>query len=324
MSASPSSRLLLSVLKLVGTCVLIGLLVWRFEGSEAPGLLIAANWGLIGVALLLYGLTQFISSFRWLVLLRGAGAQIEVLHLFRDYLVGMFFNNFLPTNMGGDLVKMARVHAHIKDEGAAAMSVLLARLLGLMAMMTIGAVAVVTDGGAAVPDEVLLAAAIASAVAVLGTALLLSGGVRALMARFGPRLRPEALARFFAKLVHTLANYTWMQRVTWYALALSFVVQILNLVVYVILAHALGLGLSVGFVALCYPLVTLAALLPVSIAGLGVRESIMALLFVSAGYEPAGGISLGLAWYAVVLLCSLLGGVTYLLEKMSLAGASAE
>jgi hypothetical protein len=79
-----------------------------------------------------------------------------------------------------------------------------------------------------------------------------------------------------------------------------------------VLGNAIGMTVPVGYYFLFVPLATVIGMLPISLAGLGVREGAFVALFVTAGASKEQALALSLVWFAVTVMVSLIGGVEYI------------
>src|SRR5215207_9920564 len=98
-----------AILQLVKVGVSVGLLVWLFRQVDAARLWSAArsaSWSWLAVAALVYFVMLVVSSWRWNTLLRAQGVVMRLPTLIGSFLVATFFNNFLPSNVGGDVVRI--------------------------------------------------------------------------------------------------------------------------------------------------------------------------------------------------------------------------
>src|SRR5688572_9312915 len=98
-----------AIFQLLKVGVSVGLLVWLFrqvDGARVWAAVRAASWVWLGVAALLYFAMLVVSSWRWNILLRAQGIAVRLSTLIGSFLVATFFNNFLPSNIGGDVVRV--------------------------------------------------------------------------------------------------------------------------------------------------------------------------------------------------------------------------
>src|SRR5688572_5064872 len=131
-----------ATLQLLKVGISVGLLVWLFRQVDAARLwdaVRAASWWWLGVAALLYFAMLVVSSWRWNTLLRAQGIVIRLPTLIGSFLVATFFNNFLPSNIGGDVVRVRDTAPAARSRTLAATVVLVDRGLGLLALVLIAA-----------------------------------------------------------------------------------------------------------------------------------------------------------------------------------------
>jgi hypothetical protein len=105
--------------------------------------------------------------------------------------------------------------------------------------------------------------------------------------------------------------------------AVSFVYQSLGIVIVYVLGRALGIELSLWRYFIYLPLITAITVLPISLAGIGIREGAFVFFFAQAGVAQAQALALSLLLFAQTLGLALLGGVWYFLSRESPAPASA-
>lgn len=241
----------------------------------------------------LYAVGQVLSSWRWQWLATSLGIQERLGRLVQLYFVGMFFNLFLPTSMGGDLVRswyLAQLNQGTNFR-AALTSVISERLNGLIALLLLGCLA---------------------SLLVLDTLPIWEAALLWLMASVGIGgliLLPLA-SRFFERcrrLAEALSLSTQYRRTWAKAFALSVIIQTAAIVQVGWLAWALDLPVMWRYLVVAVPITTIISLLPVSIAGLGLREGSLVLLLAPAGWSSGQSIALGLSWLAMQALTSLIG-----------------
>ena len=100
-----------------------------------------AGFSYLGLGLLFTVLAVGLMSLRWQVLLKFYGSQIEFNRLMGFYLIGMFFNNFLPTSIGGDVMRIYKVNQDTNDRTVSFASVIIERMLGIAATLLLAIVA---------------------------------------------------------------------------------------------------------------------------------------------------------------------------------------
>ena len=140
--ARETSRWRSAALQILKVGVSVGLLAWLFRQVDAGRLWAAvksASWLWLAVAALLYFAMLLVSSWRWNTLLRAQGIVVRLRTLIGSFLVATFFNNFLPSNIGGDVVRVRDTSGPANSKTLAATVVLVDRGLGLLALVLVAA-----------------------------------------------------------------------------------------------------------------------------------------------------------------------------------------
>ncbi len=99
------------------------------------------------VAAVLFLISLVVLSLRWQILVRGYGIKIPTSSLFKYYLIGLFFNNFLPTGIGGDVLRIYNLVKDTGDRTISFASVITERLLGITStlILTIVSITILQD-----------------------------------------------------------------------------------------------------------------------------------------------------------------------------------
>jgi len=288
----------------------------RAELDRVGQLLRAADAALIAVAFASYFVGYAVSVARWRVLLAVQGIRPRFSYLYWSFMIGVFFNQLLPTTVGGDVARYQYTAAG--GRGAALSAVLLDRVFGTAALLLFAITGLAFTWGSETVPRALLAPVAALAVLgllVLGCLLLFPGAALGLLRHAG-RLLPRRGRSAFEKLLGAFAAFRGRIDVAFAALAWSLVLQCVVVGHYYISGLALGIDVPLGTYALIVPLATVVMALPISINGIGVREGILGLLLGLHGVDPST--SLGFAWilYAMLFGQGLLGGLVFAVLKI--------
>jgi glycosyltransferase 2 family protein len=276
---------------------------------------------LLGTAVALYAAMLGLSTWRWRLLLAVQGFPASLRALSASYLIATFFNNFLPSNIGGDVV---RVRDSSKLTGSTTTSlavVAIDRILGLGALYALALFAFAL-GGAQVR---LLAGARVVLIGLglvflgLGVVFLRPGIARRLMALSGLASRAWAQAQF--ETVQASVNaYRDQIGAVLLALAASLALQTIVVLYYWSVAHALRIPLPLGACFLMVPLCTLVQTVPVSFNGWGVRESVFIVYFGQIGLSRDSALAFSLVGAGLIVLLSLSGAVVWTSRRTSAEG----
>jgi uncharacterized protein (TIRG00374 family) len=268
------------------------------------------RWFLVALVLQLIGLA--IRAYRWWLLVASLGTPVSFGRLLYLYFAGNFFNTFLPTGIGGDVVRIYELSG--ERGGANAFSTVLAdRMTGVLGSSLV-ALAVATFGGAVVPQATMTTVIFVST-SILVVALLFTQG--SLLERIVGR------TRIFAALMRRtrIRNlYTALTSYSIRSIALSTLVSLpftaTLIATQYALSHALGLNIDIRYFMLFTPIVALVQLLPISLSGLGVREGTFQVLFTSVGVEAHDAVALSLLFYVVRVVTGLFGGIIYFIGNL--------
>ena len=297
-----------------------GLLVWIFSregfrgdllavaGAARPGWLVAGA----GVA----GVVQGLCLLRWRIFLRMAGMPLGWRESVGLYFGGAFGGLFLPGGAGGDLVKIGLMAARGRDAAVAALSVLMDRLCGSLSMILTGAGLIVwefewlTQGVAAgaLVRGVLVYLGVLVAVIGLSVGLCALGLASRLPQWWPGRARLIDLTGIFARFFREWRTTVW-------AVALSCVMLGLYFFTFYCAARAYGVELPVARFLALMPAVDILAGLPVSLGGLGVRESAFVLMLGQlAGVGAPVAVMVSLAGYLMSVLWALPGAFLWIVR----------
>lgn len=294
---------------IVRVAVSLGLLTWL--GSRVDWQHIAASfrglrWGWWLTAVGLYVVCQLLCCVRWLWLSRPLGFQQTLSRFSGIYFVGMFFNLFLPTSVGGDAVRAIYLANGSGRKLAALFSVLLDRASGLVVLIGLACTA-------ALLSPVALPAQLHWMTFALGIVTLVGLLILPFIIRIDIK-QPKIRA-----ILAMLRNYPLKPDMVAGITALSIIVQVLNAV----LVGCIGIGLSLNVPAIYYgvaaPMVTLFTLIPISLNGMGLREGAMVLFLTPAGVASADAITLAFLWFLVQSTTSVFGAVPYLFGRFGSA-----
>jgi uncharacterized protein (TIRG00374 family) len=309
--------------KLTVTMALLAILLTRTPVTEISVKLRAMAPVTLGMAVALLFAVSLTTTVRWGLILRHFGPKVAWGGLWRYTLIGGFFNQVLPSGVGGDLFRIwyaRKSNVSLRD---AIGTVLVDRMLGLVALTAIaivGAPFVLSRSGA----QPLLTAPLAAIAIVLGA----SGAFLSLdrvEGRVASLLRRSSIGTVSASVYRVMAAGAWAARnsrqmlVAWpdgaIALSISLVNQLLVGYVAFLLLAGMGSNVALGWVLVLFPAVLLLSMLPISLGGWGVRESAMVVAFGLVGVPAQAALSASILYGLCLMAASLPGGVVWLTER---------
>ena len=299
-------------LKIGVTLLGLALAAAQINLAELQAALRQVQWPGLLLMFLLINASLALRAGRWWILLRGLsrrglGSQVSFSRLVALYVAGNFFNVFLPSGFGGDVVRVVEAARDV-PAAAAAGTVLVDRLTGLMMLFVFALLTLPFRPADFPPGQTLLVAGVSLA-GLMGGFLLLDGR---LLRRFGRRLPPPLAPTgdgAVGQLLAAVQGCGW--RAIGGALGISALFNAMLVGWWVVAGISLGYDISIRYYLLAVPLLSVALLAP-SIGGLGVREAIAPLLFAAAGLSHSQAVALSLLEFTVVRLSGLAGAPVYL------------
>jgi uncharacterized membrane protein YbhN (UPF0104 family) len=256
---------------------------------------------------------------RWLMILGALEIVPGFTPAFAIVMIGLFFNQALPSNLGGDAMRVWRLFRIGSALGRAVGSVMLDRIIALVALVLVVAVGLVVSPDLVGDGPVLVAlwGVIGAVLAGLGV-LLIFDRLLAPVRRFVPGKIAAAGVMLARDARASLLNV----RVGVPLMALSMVNHVLTVVL--IYWLAIGLDIDVHFLDLValVPTVILISMLPISFAGWGVREGAMVAALAYAGVPADGALAISVAFGLLILVCALPGALVWYVtgNRMRAAG----
>ncbi len=258
-------------------------------------------------------IVQFISTYRWSRVVKK-DILISYRSLLSIYFVGMFFNSFLPTAVGGDFVKGYYLFKRSGKAAPSFASIFVDRYSGFAAMMFIEAVAliigykvVLSIGGPGLLFVFIFLIAAFAMASLFMWVEFLHGWLIAIFARIQFYKLNDKIEGFY-KVFMAYKGKGLLIRI----FLISLVVQGGVSLSYFILGRGLGIDAPIGYYFLFVPMATSAAMIPLSLAGLGIREGVFIFLFTGVGVSSEAALGLSLLWFVTTILISLPGAVEYI------------
>ena len=308
-----SKRIVITFIKLIVSFSLLAYLISRLDYRRLWAVVhdAAPLWLLLSTLILIA--RNWVGAWRCRVLLQAKGLDIRMSYAVLLYFTSQFFNLFLPTSIGGDVARGYYLGKEIGHWADVAAAVVMERLLGFVALIVLVVISVpfcLMVIGNAMIFYVALGLCLAT---LLFIVLVLSPRVTGL-----PFLhRMKALERRMQQLrslLNSLRSFKDRPRLA-YAFILSLVFQLVAVYTTYLLALGMGQAIPLLYFLLILPLVQIVSMFPFTLSGLGVREGAFVYLFTLVGVDSHIGLSIGLLFFAQLLVLSIIGGVIYIQQR---------
>lgn len=307
-------RILLVILRFIVGIGLLLFLLWKADTRKILGIIKQTSPEYIILAIILFLFAVAIISLRWKLLLSAHSINIPFRRTFAYYLVGFFFNNFLPTGVGLDIVRAVYASNNYGKKAECFASVISERLIGFLALLLLGIFLL--------PIFIMKNRLIIFIfLGLIFLIILFIAGIflfmrKKILGKFAWLFKIRILSRLkdrIKRLYDALYYYKKRKPIVIQTLLLSFLFQIVLITMAFFIGRALLLKIPYYYFLSFIPVINIASMIPVTINGIGVREGLYVYLFSLAGVESSQSILISIIYVIVTMFVSLIGAVIFML-----------
>ncbi len=310
-SMSPRTK---NLLKLAISAVLfISLFAFgKVDLSQSWQAALSANKTTLGLAFLIYTFSGLIIAYRWQLLATAVDFHERFYKMAQYTYVGMFFNMFLPSTVGGDFTKCYYLTKGKEAKGTskylhALSTVLIDRAIGIAVLLVFATIGLLYGPATSLPLE------------MKAPVFAMTFGV-CIVLPFLPQISNRLLGEsnwLSKKLNHSTVRVYWQNKPTMLkALALSIIFQMLMVCTHILVGMSLGLDfsqVSFWYYFVFYPLVAVLGFVTPSVNGIGVREWAYTYFLTASNVESSTALTYALIWLGMTASGSIIGGIVYVL-----------
>ena len=306
---------LFNVLKIGISITLIYFLLRDTSISEVLAAVKTANVPLLLLAFSLHYVGFLVSAIRWRGLLRAQEKEASVNYLMQSYVVSAFFNNFLPSTIGGDAIRAYDSWRLGQTRSEAVAVVFVDRFLGILILMLFAVIAVLFSPQLAEKVPSLYLWVGLGAIGVIAISWIIF-----VPSQWMPKLiqklpLPGKIKDKLTSILSAFLAFQGKKQVLIVALAWSVLLQVNVVLHHYLISEALGLQIPLVAFFVIVPLATFIMMIPISINAIGVRESVFVLFF--SAYAIGNSEAIAFSWiiYGMVLILGVIGGIAYALRR---------
>ncbi len=288
-------KILSFILKFLVSGVLLYIFLSQVDLQSVIKLLKQTRLPIFVLAFLIYVSAFLFSTKRWSLFLPET---LKFSRLMSLYFIGSFFNTFLPGVVGGDAVKAFYIYRDMGKGGTSIASVFMDRYMGLAALTGIATIAFIIGYSYIKATQIIWLVPLLLIGFLIGSLIVWKlnwGRIKALGAVYAP-----------------LMEYKTKKEIIYKGLLLGFVVQVFSIITVYILSLSIGLKVPIIYFFIFIPIISAVSAIPVSLAGLGIREAGFVILFTKVGLASTEALSLSLLVFITMCMVNLIGGVEYL------------
>jgi uncharacterized protein (TIRG00374 family) len=301
-----------TIAKLTITALLFLYIFSKIDFHQFRATLHNARLDILLAGFVILWIGHYICIYRWRMLMRPLMPVLSQRHLFGIYCIGLFFNLFFPTVVGGDVVKMYYAGKPSKSYAQSFAATFLDRDAGMLAMMIIACIAILLHPISVPRIPVSLIIWGVFALFVAGNIAIFTPRFHRMLTGVLQRLHLSKIATKIDLISNAFQIMGKHPGVLFASLLISFINQLLVIAVSWIMALGLRMNVSFSYFLILIPVITLISMIPISLNGMGLREYSFLSLLGAIGVAPASCIALGVVSSIVIILSSLPGGIVYL------------
>jgi glycosyltransferase 2 family protein len=297
------------LLKVVVSLGLITFLVNQVDFYKIVNILKNADITMVIYAIILLTFQVFIANIRWQFVLKSQKIMLDYKDILQILWSGLFFNQAMPSSVGGDVIRVYYLKKQGMTLSNATLGVLMDRLFGIVGLVIL-----------VIVPLPLIFELINDSIARAGVLIIALGTSFALILVFFTDKLPGdfvhlKIIRWFYLLSKSGRSCIFESYNGVIVIIVSILIHLIS--VTAVMTMAIGLGINVewsGFL-LIIPLVILIMVLPISIAGWGVREGVMVVGFGYLGVVPEKALALSILYGLLMLVVAVPGGIVWALKQ---------
>jgi uncharacterized protein (TIRG00374 family) len=303
-------------LKILISGFLVGFLLYRIGLQEVINHLSNVHGGWLLAAILLFTSSHFLGAFQWWLLLKSERIKISWGQSLAFYFVGLFFNNFFISALGGDFLRMYDIRRYTRDGPAAVSTVFLDRALGLFVLSGLGILLmpfILLRSDHRI--EILLLCCFLAAGWIVFIFIFFNKPFARPFAWVMEKLIPAGIVVKFREVYRKIHDFGRKRRLVIALVLVSFIIQSGRIVTHFLLAISLGISISPIYFFVIVPVIAIMASLPISIGGIGLREQTGVVLFGIVGMTSLQAFSVEFLAYLVAIVTSIPGGLIFIIRR---------
>jgi glycosyltransferase 2 family protein len=258
-----------------------------------------------------------LGSVQWYLLLRAQNLPIRFGQALVFYFVGVFFNNVLLGNIGGDAMRIYDIRRLTGESSGGVAATMMDRFIGLFSTCGLALAAYPLIVGTASKSSLLVSVLVPVWLGLIVVlAMGLSRRIGSMIERLLLRFLPQVVGEMVGKLRRSVVVYRERVPLLAGVWCISLGVQFCRILVYWSAGMAIGMAPGLLYFMCFQPIAAVIASLPISIGGLGVRENTLVGLFGGLGFAPEVSTAMSLLGYLAGIIASLIGGIAFVLRRV--------
>jgi uncharacterized protein (TIRG00374 family) len=295
------------LIRITITFVILTLIFRNIEIESVKDIILDADLKLLGLAVIFQILSTLLAGFRWGKVMNTLNFGQNTSFYLRSYFKGSFFNQGLPTSIGGDAVRVLDVAENGHRKRDAFTGVFIDRILGLSGLLILNLVA-----------NYFLPDLLPENLFVMINLIVISGLIGFIGFIYIHKIKALDIGRMLNYILRISAQLNQIlhnTRSILFHLIIGLLIHLFSIINIYLVGQSVGLEYDLLTIAVIVPPVILLTLIPVSLAGWGIREGAMIGLFGLIGAASTNVLSMSILYGIILIIASLPGLYTYLHQK---------
>lgn len=320
--SSRKRKPVVTVIKVTISAALITLILNRIGIDSILLRFKTANWWFVGVSILCFVVSNVMGSFQWYLLLRSQKISVSFIKILSFYHVGLFFNNFLIGYVGGDAFRIYDISKSSGNSTAALSTVIFDRFIGFLSLTSLAMVAALICLRLLSIVHTVYFIALILLAWLLGLYLLFNERAARFLIKYFKKFIPSIVFNKTRDVYMAINVFRHKKSLMFRVFVIAVCVQSLRVLVHFWAAKAVGVQTNVFYFFVFVPIIAMAASLPISVGGIGVREQSGVSMFASVGIAASQVVSFEFLAYLVAVISTLPGGILFAFRKEKWLGRS--
>ncbi len=320
-----NKKIILIIIRVVISISLIAYLIGKHlkDLQNALDILKTVNIYLLLLSLSTHIFGNWMTAVRWKTLLDTQEARLGVKTLSVSVLIGLFFNNFLPTAIGGDVFRAYDASKKGKIKlGTSASIILMERLSGIVCAAVYAIVALFLGFTAIGNQSVIIPVIIFFVISIILAFLIINPSILKFGRLFNRFMIFRKIKEKLSDFYRTLQSFKKYKMVLIKILIYSFFLQFAVILNFYLAARALGIGLNLTSFIFIVPIITVITMLPISIGGMGLRENSLVSIMIALGVANDKAALCSLLILVMFIIVGIIGGITYAIRPYLKTGTA--
>lgn len=311
----PRKKIWLNVIKFVISASLIIYLLQRVGLDSILQQLAAANWTFAVIGIGMFSLSNALGSLQWYILLRSQHIDISYRSVLSFYHVGLFFNNFLLGYVGGDAFRIWDISKKANDTTAAFSTVLFDRFVGFFALTSLAMIISLIWLQMLTSIKTVYFIAVVLGAWLFGLYLLFNERAARIMVNVFRPFLPRIVLEKSRNVYMAINRFRHKKRLMVRVFFIATIVQAMRVMVHYWAALAVGVNEKLLYFFIFIPIIAMAASLPISLGGIGVREQSGVSLFTGVGVAASKVVSFEFLAYLIAIIATIPGGIIFAIRR---------